>query len=110
MIAIHEPFRGLVDNPGVRRLFAVCLLVVFATLVTTDAVACPDGCQSAGSPSAADHCNGSGACIFCTGGVVQAATLAMPAPLVAEAPAPYFTVLAPPVLPSAVPDRPPRLT
>ena len=100
----------MVHNPAVRRLLAACLLVVLVAMATTEGIACPDGCQSAGSPSAADRCNDSGACIFCTGGVVAVATKIVAAPQVPVLPAPLSPIVAPAILPSAVPDRPPRLT
>jgi hypothetical protein len=96
-------------NPRVRRLLAACLLVVFATLATMDAVACPDGCQTSGSSSAADQCSNSGVCIFCTGGVVAVAPLVVPVPLVAVLTEPTFALTTPAFRPGHVPDRPPRI-
>jgi hypothetical protein len=99
----------LMHNLAVRRLLAACLLVVFATLATTDAVACPDGCQSAGSPTGADRCNATGNCVFCTGGVIQLAEHTAIAPQFVALPAPVFADQTPPILSAAVLDHPPRL-
>lgn len=54
-----------------RPFLGVCVLIVFATLASADGLACPDGCQAATSTSAADHCNASGSCVFCTGALVM---------------------------------------
>ena len=84
------------------------MLVVFAGLAATDAVACPDGCQTASSQSAADRCNDTGMCLFCTGGVVEATTPDGIAPPITQLPAPVLSIVAVPVLSLAVPDHPPR--
>jgi hypothetical protein len=93
----------------VRRLLAVCLLALFAVLATTDAVACPDGCQSAGSPATADHCNATGGCVFCSGGVAAVAAPMTIAPLIMVLPAPLPVASAFPALSAAVLDHPPRV-
>ena len=90
------------------RFIAACLLVVFAALAATDAFACPDGCQSASSPFAADRCNASGTCVFCTGGALLgsadvAVTRLTPAP-----PVPELSTVAPSHTPANVLDHPPR--
>jgi hypothetical protein len=94
----------------VRRLVAVYVLAVFAVLAIADGFACPDGCHSASSAPAADRCNASGQCVFCTGAVIARASQVVLKPIadafrtgdVQDAQAPF-----PPV---TVPDRPPRLT
>jgi len=91
-----------------RRFLVACLLVVFASLATIDTVACPDGCQSASSSSAADRCNDTGGCLFCSGGVVVVSAHIVMAPLTAVLPASLHTTPAPPLRSAAVPDRPPR--
>ena len=97
-------------NPDVRRLVAISLLVLFAALVTTDAIACPDGCQSASCQMATDHCNGLGICVFCSGGVVPVAAELALVPVVTELPAPHVCASALPVPSTAVPDHPPRVS
>ena len=91
-----------------RRGLAVLVLIVFAGLATTDAVACPDGCQAASSQSAADHCNDTGICLFCTGGVFPATTPPAMAPLITQLPAPVLSIAAAPAFSIGVPDHPPR--
>ena len=97
-------------NPVVRRLLAVCLLVVFASLATTDAIACPDGCQSADSQSAADQCNATGTCIFCSAAVVVVAAPIALAPGPTRHAAPLPLVLTLPVSSGVVLDHPPRVS
>jgi len=97
-------------NRLVHRLLAVCLLLVFAALSTTDALACPDGCQAAATSSAADHCNATGTCLFCTGGVASVAKVIAVAPLTASWPPQGLPVSQRPLRVAAVPDHPPRLT
>jgi hypothetical protein len=92
----------------VRRLLAALVLVVFATLATTDAVACPDGCPSANSTTAADHCNNAGICFFCTGGVVPATAPPVLAPFITQLPVPFLPLCAVPAFSTGVPDHPPR--
>jgi hypothetical protein len=94
-------------NPSVRRIFVAFFIVVFATLATTDGVACPDGCQSATSPTAADHCNDSGICFFCTGAVVTTSALPV-TPFMTQLPAPDLPVVAVPACSIEIPDHPPR--
>src|SRR6185369_15364937 len=98
----------LINNPLVRRLLAACLLVTFAALATVDMVDCPDGCQSASSPSSADRCNASGACIFCTGGVVVGVTEAPITQLIPIRSAAELPSLRPPLTPTSVLEHPPR--
>ena len=95
-------------NPSVRRLLAAIVLVVFIGLVTTDAVACPDGCQAAPSGSAADHCNDTGICLFCTGAVVEAIAPVAMAPMITQLPVPVSFADTVSVCSIGVPDRPPR--
>ena len=97
-------------NPVVRRLLAVCLLVLFASLATTDAIACPDGCQSADSQSAADHCNATGACVFCSAAVVAVAAPITFAPVTTRQPAPLPLALTFPASSGVVLDHPPRVS
>jgi hypothetical protein len=100
--------RYLVHNLDVRRPLAACLLVVFAALATTDTFACPDGCQTAASPTAAEHCNVTGNCVFCTGGVVTFAIASVPTPLFVSLPSSELTTLPPTLsLPVSL-DHPPR--
>jgi hypothetical protein len=98
----------LVHNPDVRRLLAACLLVVFAALATTDIFACPDGCQTAASPTAAEHCNITGNCVFCTGRLMTFAIAPIPTPLFVLLPSSELAT-PPPTLPVPVSlDHPPR--
>jgi len=99
-----------VHNPRVRRLFAACLLVLFAALATADTFACPDGCQTASSGAIADQRNASGTCVFCTGGVLRLALPAIAPPTTAPLPAQDLSSLHPPVQPAPPLDHPPRLT
>jgi hypothetical protein len=95
-------------NLAVRRFLAACLLTMFAALATADTFACPDGCESANTPSAADHCNVTGSCVFCSGGVVA---LAIPAPsvdLLLAVADPSDRVLRPAFRPASALDHPPR--
>jgi len=92
----------------VRRLVAAFVVVIFTMLSTGDAWSCPDGCQSAMSTTAADKCNSSGACLFCTGGVVSVAAPPSPAPLLTELPAPVFSPALFSTVDVSVPDHPPR--
>jgi len=94
----------------VRRLIAACLLAVFAMLATADAYACPDGCQSASSASAADRCNSSGQCVFCTGAVVALAPHVLLEPISETLPTRDAQDPTAPFAPGTVPDHPPRLT
>ena len=95
-------------NPDVRRLLAACLLVVFAALATADTFACPDGCQTAASPTAAEHCNVTGNCVFCTGGLVTFASAPVATPLFVLLPSSELAT-PPPILPLPVSlDHPPR--
>ena len=91
-----------------RRLIAACLLVVFAALATTDAVACPDGCQAASTPGAADQCNATGNCLFCTGGVVAVAADVAIAPLTVSWSPQVLPVPQRPLRYASVPEHPPR--
>jgi hypothetical protein len=93
-----------------RRLVVACLLAVFAILATADAFACPDGCQSARSASAADRCNDSGQCVFCTGAVVVHAPQLMLEPISEALPTKDVQDPQASFPPVTVPDRPPRLT
>ena len=90
------------------RAAAAVIVVIFAFLLTTEAFACPDGCESASSSSASDQCNTTGKCIFCTGAVAVAATGVALVPLFERAdtrtpPAPEH-----PVTRSLPLDHPPR--
>jgi len=63
------------DNRLVRRLLAVAILVVFASLNAIDGIYCPDGCthqREAASQQQNDH-SGDGSCMLCLGSVVAAA-------------------------------------
>jgi hypothetical protein len=95
-------------NPDVRRLLAACLLVVFAALATTDAFACPDGCRTAASPTAAEHCNVTGNCVFCTGGLMTFAIAPVPTPLFVFLPSSELASPAPTLPPPVSLDHPPR--
>lgn len=95
-------------NLRVRRYLALCLVIVFATLATTDSVVCPDDCRSNATQSTADPCDAVRGCVFCAGGavlfgadvVVTRASLSLP--LIDPA------VNAPAGSIFNVPDRPPR--
>ncbi|HKW00024.1 MAG TPA: hypothetical protein VJN96_09365 [Vicinamibacterales bacterium] len=91
-----------------RRLLAACLLVVFAALATADTFACPDGCQTAASPTAAEHSNATGNCVFCTGGLVTFAIAPVPTPRFVSLPSADLGTPPPPLrLPVSL-DHPPR--
>jgi len=94
----------------VRRVVAAYLLAVFAILATADGFACPDGCHSASSAPAADRCNASGQCVFCTGAVIARASQVVLKPLADALPARDVQDAQAPFPPVTVPDRPPRLT
>jgi hypothetical protein len=99
----------LMHNLSVGRSLAACLLILFVALATADTFACPDGCQTASSGAAADQCNASGKCVFCTGGIVSYGPQVVIAPVTVlpahEEPGPQ-----PPFRPALVLDHPPRLT
>lgn len=94
-------------NPDVRRL-AACLLVVFAALATTDAFACPDGCQTAASPTAAEHCNVTGNCVFCAGGLLTFPIAPVPTPLFVSLPSSELATVPPTLSLTVTLDHPPR--
>jgi hypothetical protein len=99
----------MVHNRPVRRLLAACLLVLFAGLATADTVACPDGCQAASSRAAADQCNATGQCVFCTGGIVTHAPQVVIEPLAGSLPVREVLQQEPPIHPPLALDHPPRL-
>jgi hypothetical protein len=88
----------------------VYLLVLFAVLATADTFACPDGCQSASSGAAAAQCNASGACVFCTGGIVTHDPQLITAPLTSTSAAHEVPQQEPLTPPALALDHPPRLT
>jgi len=92
----------------VRSLLAACSLVVFVALATTDTFACPDGCQTAGSAAAAEHCNVTGNCVFCTGGLVTFAIAPIPTPLFFSLPSSDLATPPPPLRLPVPLDHPPR--
>src|SRR6185295_10945762 len=100
----------MVHNSQVRRLLAVCLLVLFAALATADTFACPDGCQTAPSGAAADQCNSSGQCVFCTGGIVAHAPHNFIEPITTPVSVQDVAQPEPPAQPTLALDHPPRLT
>jgi len=93
----------------VRRLLTACLLVVFGALATADTFACPDGCQTAAFPTAAERCNVTGNCVFCTGGVVTIAAAPVPSPAFVLLPLPDLGTPPTPDRPSGSLDHPPRV-
>jgi len=95
--------------PPVRQLLAACLLVLFAALATADAFACPDGCQLASWGAAADQCNASGTCVFCSGAIVVHAPEVVIEPVTEPAPAQVVAQPEPLLLPAPALDHPPRL-
>ena len=63
------------DNRLVRRLLAVAILVVFASLNAIDGICCPDGCthqRESASQQQSDH-SGDGSCLLCIGSIVSGA-------------------------------------
>ena len=92
-----------------RRLVAALVIVVFATLLAADALACPDGCQSCDTPAGADPCNNTGACLICVRGLVSVTATPDLAPFVTELPAPISVPLLPSTFDASVPHQPPRL-
>ena len=93
-----------------RLFLAVCLLVIFATQVATDAVACPDQCRSAAAQDGVDPCNTTNACVFCSGGAVLFAADVVVTRVTLSLPVAQPEVIAPPRSAVNVPDRPPRAT
>jgi hypothetical protein len=92
------------------RVLAALVLVCFTTLVAADGFVCPDGCRQASSPDAADRCDGSGVCVFCTGGCAQPGPAATPILLAVIAGGSDFRLLS--VLSRALPPvyHPPRIS
>jgi hypothetical protein len=68
--ARSDPEAG--HNQIVRRVLAVAILVVFASLNAFDAICCPDGCTQSTSQQQSDH-SGDGSCLLCLGSIVSAA-------------------------------------
>jgi len=89
-------------------LLAACLLVLFATQMATDAVACPDECRQA-STQGSDCCGTSGACVFCGAGAVLFAAADVVAHISLSLPVAEPELTAPPRSTTNVPDRPPRV-
>jgi len=59
----------------VRKLLAVVILVVIASLNAIDGICCPDGCthqRESASQQSNDH-SGDGSCMLCLGSIVSAA-------------------------------------
>jgi hypothetical protein len=94
----------------VRRLVAIAVLVLFASLNAIDGVCCPDGCTSEPSSASPQHESDSpdSTCVLCLGGVESAVA---PAPAASGiltnrfAPRLFTQPLDAPVDP---PDHPPR--
>ena len=58
------------DNEFVRRLLALLMLVLFASLNAMDGVCCPDGCtHEQQSPPERHTPDAAGTCMLCLGGV-----------------------------------------
>ena len=59
------------DNEFVRRLLALVMLVMFASLNAVDGICCPDGCTHEQQSSFERHTPdaGGGTCVLCLGGV-----------------------------------------
>ena len=93
-----------------RRFLAACLLILFAALAGSDALACSDGCRSSDCMGATQQCASTTGCIFCTGSVIVVPKHHFVAPLIAVVPAPMVSANTPLVVPRVVPDQPPRLT
>jgi hypothetical protein len=63
----------------VRRLVALVVMLVFASLIATDGICCPDGCtheQEASSQQPDQH-SADGSCMLCLGGIDSAAAPAL---------------------------------
>jgi hypothetical protein len=63
----------------VRRLVALVVVLVFASLISIDGICCPDGCtheQEASSQQPAQH-SGDGGCMLCLGSIDSAAAPAL---------------------------------
>ena len=97
-------------NPSVRRSFAAFLLIFFVALVTADTFACPDGCQTASSGVAADQCNASGKCVFCSGGILAHGRHVVVPPVTVLLAAREELRQQSPFPPALALDHPPRLT
>ena len=98
------------DNHRVRRLSAVAILVVFASLNAIDGIYCPDGCTHERESASQEHgdLSGDGTCMLCLGGIDSAA-----GPLLARAEMLTTRVGHPPVMChldaiANPPDHPPR--
>jgi hypothetical protein len=97
------------DNQVVRRLLAVAILIVFASLNAIDGICCPDGCthERESTSQQGDHA-GDGSCMLCLGGIDSAA-----APALTPSGIPTTRVGRPPLTshldaPANPPDHPPR--
>jgi hypothetical protein len=98
------------DNQVVRRLLAVAILIVFASLNAIDGICCPDGCtheRESTLQQQGDHA-GDGSCMLCLGGIDSAA-----APALTPSGVPKTRVGRPPLMwhldaPVNPPDHPPR--
>ena len=75
-MARHESRRRKAeDNQCVRRLAAVTMFAVFASLNAIDGICCPDGCthEQAATSQHHDRDSSDGRCVLCLGGVESAA-------------------------------------
>ena len=61
-----------------RRLSAVAILVVFASLNAIDGICCPDGCTHEAPPTSQhqERQSSDGTCVLCVGGVESSIALA----------------------------------
>lgn len=95
-------------NRRLRLFLAVCLLVIFATQVATDAVVCPDQCRQEATQGA-DCGSTTSACVFCGAGALLFAADIVMARISGSLPVAEPLVMTPPRSTVNVPDRPPRL-
>jgi len=94
---------------ALRKTLLAALLVAFVAVAMADTFVCPDGCESAATASAANSCNTSGACVFCTGGAVLHAAELLGGPCVSSLPSVERPAVTPRQSVISVPDQPPRL-
>jgi hypothetical protein len=94
----------------VRRLMAIAVVVLFASLSAIDGICCPDGCTS--QPSSASQQHGpespDGTCALCLGGVESAVAPAPAATVVATSSFAPRLLTHHPDAPADPPDHPPR--
>jgi len=94
----------------VRKLLAVAIVVVFASLNAIDGICCPDGCtHERESPSQQDGDRaGDGSCMLCLGGIDSPAAPALTFSGILTMRVGHPPVIAHLDAPAKPPDHPPR--